>query len=148
MVNMVNVADIVEANGKTIRQNNMEKKHKFKVGDLVEIVCNCSDNYYAPGKHYKNCGLRLFVAVQSRDCDGSLGYYLSPQATDKTFDMKEFSVVMKAFLDKRDNRLSSNEEIQNAYVEVLSYVLKNPKGHGLHGEDGLILVRGAETSEE
>jgi hypothetical protein len=61
------VADIVEANGKTIRQNNMEQIHDIKIGSLVEI------NY----SYNENNGVRLFVVNHSRDCDGTPLYDLS-----------------------------------------------------------------------
>ncbi len=31
------IADIVEENGKTVRQNNMERTHNIQLGALVEI---------------------------------------------------------------------------------------------------------------
>ena len=34
---VVMFSDIVEENGKTIRENNLEKQHKYQVGDLVEV---------------------------------------------------------------------------------------------------------------
>lgn len=34
---VVNVSDIVESNGNTIRQNNMNKQHTIPLGSLVEI---------------------------------------------------------------------------------------------------------------
>lgn len=58
------VADIVEANGKTIRENNREKSHEFALGSLVEVT-------------YNNSGLRLYVVQHSRDCDGAPLYNLS-----------------------------------------------------------------------
>lgn len=58
----INFKDIVEENGKTIEQNNLEIKHKFNIGDLIEITEE---------------GSRAFIALQTRDCDGTPLYSLS-----------------------------------------------------------------------
>lgn len=57
-----NIADLDSGNGQTYREINNETEHEFKVGQLVEI----------------NYGVRLFVAKQSRDCDGTPLYCLTP----------------------------------------------------------------------
>ncbi len=54
-------SEIVERNGKTIRENNMEKGHNIPLKTLVET--------------YE--GLRLFVVLYGRDCDGTPLYWLS-----------------------------------------------------------------------
>jgi hypothetical protein len=61
------VGDIVEANGKTIRENNQERPHKFALGTLVEI--HGSEDF-----GWNGC--RLYVRSLSRDCDGSPLYVL------------------------------------------------------------------------
>jgi hypothetical protein len=66
------VSEIQESNGKTIRQNNMEKKHEIPIGSLIEF--NCEDNSYEEDPVN---GLRLFVVNHSRDCDGTPLYDLS-----------------------------------------------------------------------
>lgn len=133
------VGNIVEDNGKTIRQNNEAIAHKFNVGDLVELKCNCSADGHVD-KHKYYCGMRLFVASQSRDCDGSVGYYLSTSSTGKTFDLKVFSKMINDFMQ------ASSRTAQDKYYELLFYPLENPKGDGLYGEDNLILVRKKEFS--
>ena len=52
--------DIVEENGKTIKENNLAREHKYPIGSLVEL-----EN-----------GERLFVMAYTRDCDGSPLYNL------------------------------------------------------------------------
>jgi hypothetical protein len=69
---IVMVSDIVEGNGKTIRQNNMEKTHEIPLGALVEITSE--DSIYEDDP---TNGLRLFVVNHSRDCDGTPLYDLS-----------------------------------------------------------------------
>ena len=65
MVYFVNVADLKDPNdlqGRTYRQVNNAKAHKYELGVLVEI-----DN-----------GARLFIAMHTRDCDGTPLYSLTP----------------------------------------------------------------------
>jgi len=62
---MINIADLKDPNdkeGRTYRQINNAKHYKFPVGTLVE---------------WEN-GVRLFVAKRTRDCDGTPLYNLSP----------------------------------------------------------------------
>lgn len=60
------VYNLVEKNGKTMRENNLEKSHDIPLYSLVEIVTDDENN-----------GLRLFVVKHSRDCDGEPLYDLS-----------------------------------------------------------------------
>lgn len=62
-----NVADVVEANGKTIRENNNAVAHAIPLGSLVEINT----------PNYPDNGLRLFVHSHIRDCDGTPLYVLT-----------------------------------------------------------------------
>ena len=55
------IHDFVEANGKTIRENNLDKQHSFDIGTLVEIAD----------------GVRMFVVMHTRDCDGTPLYTLT-----------------------------------------------------------------------
>ena len=62
---LINIADLVDpGTGKTYRQMNLEKRHNIPTGALVEIC---------------DCGVRLFVAWQGRDCDGTPLYWLTPK---------------------------------------------------------------------
>ena len=61
-----NIADLDSGNGKTYRETNNETKHKFEVGQLVEL----------------DEGARLFIAKQTRDCDGTPLYCLTPKKGD------------------------------------------------------------------
>ena len=64
---LVNVADIVEENGKTIKENNMQKQHSIAIGTLVEVNIDYLEEH----------GIRLFVCSHDRDCDGTPLYTLS-----------------------------------------------------------------------
>lgn len=74
MADLIFIGNIVEENGKTVRQNNMEKKHNIPLGSLVEIICKDSEDD-EPGEHRH--GLRLFVTGHTRDCDGTPLYALA-----------------------------------------------------------------------
>ena len=66
---MINVADLKcpgDPHGRSYREVNNSKQHKFDVGDLVET----------------ETGARLFVALQTRDCDGTPLYCLTPKKGD------------------------------------------------------------------
>jgi hypothetical protein len=74
----INVADIVEENGKTIRQNNQEKTHDIPIGTLVEVKY---DKWHSKGACVKTHA-RLWVWSHDRDCDGTPLYSLSPNSHD------------------------------------------------------------------
>lgn len=63
---MKNVSDLIESNGKTVKENNLSKKHNVPFGTLVEID---SDN--------DNEKLRVYVVGHTRDCDGEPLYQFS-----------------------------------------------------------------------
>jgi hypothetical protein len=68
------IHDIKEANGKTIKENNLEKKHKIAIGSLVEVKYK---RWHGEGA----CEIvyaRLWVHSHDRDCDGTPLYSLSP----------------------------------------------------------------------
>ena len=60
-IEMVNIADLIESNGKTIKENNLSIKHLYDVGELVQL----------------SNGVRAFVYQQTRDCDGTPLYTLT-----------------------------------------------------------------------
>jgi hypothetical protein len=57
--------NMVEENGRTIKQNNMERKHAIPIDTLVEL-----EN-----------GVRMFVTKHTRDCDGTPLYALAEYQT-------------------------------------------------------------------
>jgi hypothetical protein len=69
----INLADIVEANGKTILENNLEKTHDIPIGTLVEIKF---DIWHGDGACEKTHA-RLWVVSHDRDCDGTPLYSVS-----------------------------------------------------------------------
>jgi len=76
-MNIEVVHDIIEENGKTIKENNLEKQHNIKIGTLVEIS----------NKVENMAGARLFVVKHTRDCDGTPLYSLSADKEDKDYNI-------------------------------------------------------------
>jgi hypothetical protein len=77
MVNFINIADLQDpddAQGRSYRQVNAEKVHKIPIGTLVEL----------------ETGVRLFVVYHGRDCDQTPLYYLSHDQEDITPKYKNF----------------------------------------------------------
>jgi hypothetical protein len=66
--------DIVEENGKTIRENNSARQHKYPIGTLVEFEVDESHDY---GRSSIKGTVRAFVCGHDRDCDGSPLYSMS-----------------------------------------------------------------------
>ena len=62
MPQFINVADLDSGNGKTYREINLATIHKYEVGSLVQIL---------------STGVRLFIVMHTRDCDGTPLYSLS-----------------------------------------------------------------------
>ena len=70
--------DIVEENGKTIRENNLAKQHSYQLGDIVEVDLDISQPGADEGIEINLKGTcRLFVVGHMRDCDGSPLYVIS-----------------------------------------------------------------------
>lgn len=78
MSNVVMFSDIVEKNGKTIRENNMERLHSIPVDTLVEVQY---DDWLGGGACAKTHA-RLWVVEHGRDCDGTPLYWLGPNPLD------------------------------------------------------------------
>lgn len=78
---LVFIGDIVEKNGKTVKENNLKKVHNIPVGSLVEID-------YENDEEYK--GVRLYVVCLTRDCDGTPLYNLCHNKTKTKVDKEGF----------------------------------------------------------
>lgn len=66
----INIADLKDPNdiqGRTYREVNNSTPHKFEIGILVEI----------------EGGVRMFVGKHTRDCDGTPLYCLTPEIKDE-----------------------------------------------------------------
>ncbi len=72
MTEIVNVKDIVEENGKTVEENNLDIQHNIPIGSLVEVKY---DEWGGNGSCIK-VHARLWVVEHTRDCDGEPLYSL------------------------------------------------------------------------
>lgn len=92
---------LVEENGKTIRQNNMQIKHGFAVNDRVRFFHDQWDQY-----------ILAYVAILSRDCDGEPLYVLVPDR-NKVERIQECERIIS-------NKYSSDEDKQFANFERMT----------------------------
>jgi hypothetical protein len=76
MSQVIKFSEIVEENGKTIRQNNLEKKHQYPLGTLVKVEATIYSNIGAAKVDMKGECI-LYVVHHTRDCDGTPLYCLS-----------------------------------------------------------------------
>lgn len=77
MTYLINIADLRDPDdpqGRSYRQVNAEKQHRIPIGALVELPT----------------GARLFVVHHGRDCDQTPLYYLSADADDTTKEREHF----------------------------------------------------------
>ena len=101
----VNIADLTNPEtGKTYRQENNEKQHKIPLGSLVEVK---GDEYDS-----KVNGLRLWVVMHQRDCDGTPLYGLS------------FNKDWSADMYGKDYRMIANAAIDGGYSEESLIIVK------------------------
>lgn len=119
-MNTIFVADVVENNGLTIRENNMKTEHKIPLGSLVEVNIPYIEEH----------GVRLFVVSHERDCDGTPLYTLS-------FD-KEAGDNLKS-LKQELEMLSPGSEDYN----ITRYCYNRAVGSvtGGFSEDSLIVIK-------
>jgi len=97
------LVDQSDAEGRTIKEVNTAKEHKFAIGQLVEI----------------ELGVRLLIARQVRDCDGTPLYHLStclpPEPDDKEEDWwNEFQTEQWEKLFSRHYPEYALKEVVNA----------------------------------
>lgn len=71
MTKFINVADIVEDNGLTVRQNNLNSTHKFETGTVVYL---------------EEKGRWARIVECGRDCDGTPLYWVGPEAAWQQLD--------------------------------------------------------------
>jgi hypothetical protein len=127
MMQVVFIGDLVEENGKTVKENNLERVHNVPVGSLVEITYE--SEYEEPSERVK--GLRLFVVKHSRDCDGSPLYSLSFSLTAQDdFDKIEEDIAQEKYKNEMEWRLlmllkwQAMGKILNGYDEGSFTVIK------------------------
>lgn len=72
-------SNIVEKNGKTIKENNTAIQHKVPIGTLVEF----KTTEWFGGGACRRSHARMFVVSHSRDCDGTPLYHLATKPIDR-----------------------------------------------------------------
>lgn len=81
MSEIVKFGDLVDKNGKTIRENNAAKEHKIPINSLVDVNI---EEYYGDGAGMAGKA-RLYVFAHTRDCDGTPLYTLSETPFQERF---------------------------------------------------------------
>lgn len=94
---MKNVADFVEKNGKTVRENNKNKQHALPLGSLVEILPDSSRD--------EDSGLRLYVVGHGRDCDQTPLYNLSFRKNAQ-LEMEKYEEEFKSLPEGQDRQIA------------------------------------------
>jgi len=90
-MNFINISDLTNPEtGKTYREENNEKQHKFNLGDLIEVIDWDEDCEYD--------GMRLYIIGLVRDCDGTPLYVLGSKGmrlyqddSKRFYNMNSFS---------------------------------------------------------
>jgi len=86
-----NIKDITENNGKTVKENNLEIKHNIPIGSLVEVKY---DEWGGDGSCIK-IHARLWVVKHTRDCDGEPLYSLCKSPLHKMDTKNEHIIYFK-----------------------------------------------------
>jgi len=106
--------NIIEENGKTIKENNLELKHTIPFDTLVEIDCD-----YHPAHK-----MRMYVVDYQRDCDGTPLYGLGEKGQRRYYGPYEDLINSKIYggwcdysLEVIEKRAEGNGQVQNETEE-------------------------------
>jgi len=91
--------DLVESNGKTARENNLEKIHTIPLKTFVEINCDYDTSH----------GCRGYVVDHQRDCDGTplYGIAFDPAIADELPDYRKgTSRIVRLGLMQLENQIN------------------------------------------
>lgn len=121
MTQFINIADIVDPDdpqGRTYREQNIQKFHNIPMGALVEILS----------------GARLFVVYRGRDCDQTPLYWLcaDPTSTLQEGDNQPHGRVVSVC-----NRILSETNSQI----VTNNIFTRMKWYGGFSEENLKVIR-------
>lgn len=120
---MKNVSDMKEKNGKTWKENNLAKTHKYPIDSLVEVKY---DTWFGGGACTK-VHARLFVFSHNRDCDGTPLYSLS---------QRRYSTINKGF----------RRGLPNTHEELAKSIIDQVVVNGM-SEDSMTLIEVTEGVE-
>ena len=127
------VSDTIEENGKTIRENNLERGHAIPNGALVEVDSGCN---FSSGNQF-NCVVRGYVVAQGRDCDGTPLYYLSMDP----HDLLDAQIVMDCshVLYRRSEEHGRDSEAEKDYQMFLRWTQQR-KHYGGAADESLTVI--------
>jgi len=105
---LIFMSDLLEENGKTVMENNLEKEHKYPIGEIVEVTMGFGIGWSCDGivkddEGKEIClGLKegtvvLYVVDHQRDCDGTPLYSLSDLKCKYPSYAKTFSEEWKCY---------------------------------------------------
>ncbi|ARN69389.1 hypothetical protein FORC36_4872 (plasmid) [Vibrio vulnificus] len=131
MADAVFIGDIVESNGKTVKENNFSLKHEYPIMSQVKVV-SC-DSWLSREseviQNAVNAGLPFYVVQHIRDCDGTPLYAVSfvplTAAEDERLNEKYLSMVSK------DRSLRTD---LSAFIQLTDLV-KTFTLFGMHSDD-------------
>ncbi|HAT8517579.1 hypothetical protein [Vibrio parahaemolyticus] len=131
MADAVFIGDIVESNGKTIKENNFSLKHEYPIMSQVKVVSH--DSWLSREseviQNAVNAGLPFYVVQHIRDCDGTPLYAVSfvplTAAEDERLNEKYLSMVSK------DRSLRAD---LSAFIQLTDLV-KTFTLFGMHSDD-------------
>ncbi|EGR2217563.1 hypothetical protein DZF72_07650 [Vibrio parahaemolyticus] len=131
MADAVFIGDIVESNGKTIKENNFSLKHEYPIMSQVKVVSY--DSWLSREseviQNAVNAGLPFYVVQHIRDCDGTPLYAVSfvplTAAEDERLNEKYLSMVSK------DRSLRAD---LSAFIQLTDLV-KTFTLFGMHSDD-------------
>lgn len=75
---IIKYSQILEKNGKTIKENNLEKIHNIPIGTIVETSFEeCTKDYKTGRETLVKISGQFYVQSHTRDCDGTPLYSIS-----------------------------------------------------------------------
>jgi len=123
---VVMFGDIVEANGKTIRENNQERGHRYPLGDLVQLEYNS----YFGGACGSATYAHLHVVAHTRDCDGSPLYMLAskpPEEWEESFGITVEEYRELGVMTQRHLLVSAMAHVEINFNEDCLTPIKQPE---------------------
>lgn len=131
MTDAVFIGDIVESNGKTIKENNFSLKHEYPIMSQVKVAY-CDSWLSRESEVIQNAvktGLPFYVVQHIRDCDGTPLYAVSfvplTAAEDERLNEKYLSMV--------SNDRSIRKDL-NSFIQLTDLV-KTFTLFGIHSDD-------------
>lgn len=78
-MNLICYSKIIEENGKTIKENNREIKHRYPLGAIVTVQFDQTSGQHESARIGYSGTATLYVVRHGRDCDGTPLYTLADE---------------------------------------------------------------------